>query len=140
MKTTLPHLALTAALLLTGATATLPAQAQQLSYWFDTPTTLRGQAVWYGGHPEQWQNGQKPIAAGDTSNNPDQEWESKSLPIGNGSLGAKVGIFCSSAKKMACFFSFFIYFRRQTFCSLNRRVSPLVEKYSVLAEENACLT
>ncbi len=90
MKTTRHHLVLTAALLFAGATATLPSQAQQLSYWFDTPTTLRGQAVWYGGHPEQWQNGQKPIAAGDTSYNPDQEWESKSLPIGNGSLGANI--------------------------------------------------
>ena len=38
--------------------------------WFDIPTSSAGRAVWAGG--------------------PDPEWESKSLPLGNGSLGAGV--------------------------------------------------
>lgn len=71
--------------------AFLPSAAQQpLSYWFSTPTTLRGQAVWYGGHPERFDAQHKPVAAGNTAVNPDQEWESQSLPIGNGSIGANV--------------------------------------------------
>ena len=70
----------------------LQASAQQktpLSYWFDTPVTLKGQQIWYGGHPEKWTN-KKPISAGDTARNPDPDWESKSLPIGNGSIGANI--------------------------------------------------
>lgn len=68
------------------------AQARQLplAYWFDTPVTLTGKAVWYGGHPERWTGGKKPISTGDTMNNPDNEWEAKSLPIGNGSIGANI--------------------------------------------------
>lgn len=61
-----------------------------LTYWFDTPVSLRGQAIWYGGHPENFTGGKKPISAGDTATNPDSDWESQSLPIGNGSLGANV--------------------------------------------------
>ena len=38
--------------------------------WFDMPTSSAGSAVWAGGT--------------------DPEWESKSLPVGNGSLGANV--------------------------------------------------
>lgn len=60
-----------------------------LSYWFDTPTSLKGQAVWYEGKPEKWK-GKKPISAGDCAQNPDVEWESASLPLGNGSLGANI--------------------------------------------------
>ena len=70
----------------------LQASAQQktsLSYWFDTPVTLKGQQIWYGGHPEKWTH-KKPISAGDTARNPDPDWESKSLPIGNGSIGANI--------------------------------------------------
>lgn len=70
----------------------LQASAQQktpLYYWFDTPVTLKGQQIWYGGHPEKWTN-KKPISAGDTARNPDPDWESKSLPIGNGSIGANI--------------------------------------------------
>ena len=72
--------------------AAMPAKAQnsQLKYWFDRPLTLRGQAIWYDGQPQKWTNGKKPISAGDTATNPDSDWESKSLPIGNGSLGANV--------------------------------------------------
>lgn len=57
--------------------------------WFDRPNTLNGKAAWYGGHPEQFTNGKKPIAAGQFGN-ADPEWERRSLPIGNGSIGANV--------------------------------------------------
>ena len=88
MNKKLTHL--TAALAMLG----LPVWAQdgrqaELTYWFDTPLTMRGQAVWYKGHPERWV-GRKPVSAGDDSTNPDQDWESKSLPIGNGSIGANI--------------------------------------------------
>ena len=62
-----------------------------LSFWFDTPNSLRGQAVWYEGHPERWKDGKKPETAGAyTMQNPDREWETSSLPIGNGNLGANI--------------------------------------------------
>lgn len=63
---------------------------QSLSIWFDRPTTLEGQAIWYGGQPEKWSSKHKPIAAGDATRNPDQAWESQSLPIGNGHIAANV--------------------------------------------------
>ncbi len=73
----------------------LTAQAQTdytkgLSVWFDKPTTLNGRQVWYGGRPDLWQGKGKPEWAGEGAYNPDQEWESKSLPIGNGSIGANI--------------------------------------------------
>ena len=46
------------------------AQHEPLRIWFDMPTSSAGSAVWAGGV--------------------DPEWESQSLPIGNGSLGANV--------------------------------------------------
>ena len=49
---------------------------QGLSVWFDTPNNLDGQAVW--------------LRASGTGANPDKTWESRSLPIGNGSLGANI--------------------------------------------------
>ena len=61
-----------------------------LSIWFDTPNNLDGRAIWYGGRPDQWKGENKPKSAGDTARNPDQDWESRSLPIGNGSLGANI--------------------------------------------------
>ena len=75
------------------AFAGMQANAQSrptLSYWFDRPATLQGRAVWYGGQPEKFTDGNKPISAGDTGTNPDAEWEQKSLPLGNGSLGANI--------------------------------------------------
>lgn len=30
---------------------------QGLSIWFDTPNTLQGYAVWYGGRPDLWKGG-----------------------------------------------------------------------------------
>lgn len=81
-------IAITALLALSGTMASAQSR-RSLTYWFDKPTTLSGQAVWYGGHPERWTT-KKPEAAGDTGQNPDPEWESQSLPIGNGSLGANI--------------------------------------------------
>ena len=61
-----------------------------LSVWFDQPTTLKGRSVWYGGRPDLWVGRDKPEWAGEGAVNPDQEWESQSLPIGNGSIGANI--------------------------------------------------
>ena len=69
------------------ATTTLPAQN---TVWFDQPTSLKGRAAWYGGHPENFTNGRKPVNAGDLNGNSDPEWEQRSLPLGNGSIGANV--------------------------------------------------
>lgn len=49
---------------------------QGLAVWFDTPNSLDGRAVW--------------LRASGTGANPDKAWESRSLPIGNGSLGANI--------------------------------------------------
>ncbi len=76
--------------MLIGAAIQADAQSQSLNYWFDRPTTMLGSAVWYEGHPERYGKDNKPIAAGDAIANPDQEWESKSLPIGNGSIGTNI--------------------------------------------------
>ena len=61
-----------------------------LSIWFDQPTTLNGRAIWYGGRPDLWKGKGKPEWAGDAAYNADKEWESYSLPIGNGSIGANI--------------------------------------------------
>ena len=61
----------------------------QHQVWFDQPTSLNGKAVWFGGHPERFTD-RRPVDAGGGSYNPDQEWEKRSLPIGNGSIGANV--------------------------------------------------
>lgn len=49
---------------------------QGLAVWFDTPNSLDGRAIW--------------LRASGLGINPDKAWESRSLPIGNGSLGANV--------------------------------------------------
>ena len=46
--------------------------------------------MWYGGRPDLWKGGDKPETAGNAGHNPDPAWESQSLPIGNGSLGANI--------------------------------------------------
>lgn len=51
---------------------------QGLSIWFDTPNSLQGKAIWCSGN------------LGDTPRNPDANWESQSLPLGNGSIGANI--------------------------------------------------
>lgn len=61
-----------------------------LRYWFDTPTTLRGHAVWLSTSADRNPTKRQVERAGDTSVNPDPEWESRSLPIGNGSIGGNV--------------------------------------------------
>ncbi len=61
-----------------------------LTVWFDKPTTLNGRQIWYNGRPDLWEGKDKPEWAGDAGANPDQEWESQSLPIGNGSIGANI--------------------------------------------------
>lgn len=61
-----------------------------LSIWFDTPCSLQGYVIWYGGKPDMWKGENKPETAGNTARNLDAEWESQSLPIGNGSLGANI--------------------------------------------------
>ena len=63
---------------------------QGLTIWFDTPNTLQGRAIWYGSRPDLWKGESKPESAGDTARNPDANWESQSLPIGNGSIGANI--------------------------------------------------
>lgn len=47
-----------------------------LSIWFDTPNNLEGRAIW--------------LRADGSGHNADPKWETSSLPIGNGSLGANV--------------------------------------------------
>lgn len=47
-----------------------------LAIWFDTPNNLDGQAIW--------------LRANGSGQNPDKAWETRSLPIGNGSLGANI--------------------------------------------------
>lgn len=79
------HILLTA--LATIATATMHAQN---TIWFSEPTTLEGRAIWYGGHPERYSKSNKPINAGDAAQNSDHEWEYRSLPLGNGSIGCNV--------------------------------------------------
>ena len=61
-----------------------------LSIWFDKPTTLVNKAILWGNTPDMWKGETKPESAGDTATNPDAGWESQSLPIGNGSLGANI--------------------------------------------------
>ncbi len=62
----------------------------QNTVWFDTPTTLNGRECWYGGHPENFTGGKKPVSAGEGAANADHEWEYASLPLGNGSIGCNV--------------------------------------------------
>lgn len=61
---------------------------KELVIWFDTPNDLSGKASWFGGKPENWTT-KKPISAGEYGTS-DRTWESQSLPIGNGSLGANI--------------------------------------------------
>lgn len=57
---------------------------------FDQPTDFSGRQAWYKGNEKQWDGETNPDSAGDTVNNPDPDWENRSLPIGNGSLGANI--------------------------------------------------
>ncbi len=62
----------------------------QNTIWFDQPTSLKGRACWYGGHPERFDAQHKPVRAGDAAVNSDHEWEYRSLPLGNGNIGCNV--------------------------------------------------
>lgn len=79
------HLLLTSLFTLSAAAA----QAQHV-VWFDEPTSLRGSECWWGGHPEKFNKDKKPINAGEGAQNADPEWERRSLPLGNGSIGCNV--------------------------------------------------
>lgn len=74
-------------LLLLGS---LGVQAQNNEIWFNQPCSLKGQQSWWGGHPERYSATNKPISAGDAAYNSDHEWEYRSLPLGNGSIGCNV--------------------------------------------------
>ncbi len=76
--------------LFTTSFPAVQAADEDLRISFDKPTSLSGRCVWYNGKPELWKNKPKPISAGDRSVNPDSEWESQSLPLGNGSIGANI--------------------------------------------------
>lgn len=76
-------------LALIGGWLSLSAFSQN-TVWFDQPTSLKGRAAWYGGHPERYGPNNKPVNAGEGAWNADPEWESSSLPLGNGSIGANV--------------------------------------------------
>ena len=77
-------------ILTAGLLAAATSLAQDNVIWFDQPTTLKGRSTWYGGHPEKFTNGRKPVDAGGFNGNTDPEWERASLPIGNGSIGANI--------------------------------------------------
>lgn len=77
---------LTACLTLVAMTTAMA----QHTVWFDRPTSFDGHAVWTKSIPNDAPAGYKPISAGDGHGNPDPEWEQRSLPLGNGSIGANV--------------------------------------------------
>lgn len=61
---------------------------QPLQIRFNQPTTLQGAQPWYAGKPSGF-SGKVPINY-QSAANVDPQWESKTLPIGNGSLGASI--------------------------------------------------
>ena len=80
----------TTAILFFCAYINADAQKKPLKYYFDTPTTMSGQSVWMQSSPDRKPNARQLAQAGDAVHNPDQEWESQSLPLGNGNIGANV--------------------------------------------------
>ena len=90
MKHHLPHLFFAATAAFFAATIpSVVAQAQQ-TIWFDEPTSFAGHAIWTQEIPEGAPADYKPVNAGEQNWNRDREWEQRSLPLGNGSLGANV--------------------------------------------------
>ena len=77
-------------LALKGQTAAVTVNQPPLAIWFDTPTTLQGRMPWYGGRPELWEGNDRPVIQGPWDENENKEWETASLPIGNGSIGANI--------------------------------------------------
>ncbi|WP_430973331.1 glycosyl hydrolase family 95 catalytic domain-containing protein [Sunxiuqinia rutila] len=91
IKITMKHLMLITCLLaLLGPVQAQTTYTKGLSVWFDEPNDLSGKAIWYSGDESRYKGEDKPISAGNSARNADQDWESKSLPLGNGSLGANV--------------------------------------------------
>ncbi|WP_291584860.1 glycoside hydrolase N-terminal domain-containing protein [Bacteroides sp.] len=70
------YLSILSALFIVGVHAEKPDNIPPLSIWFDTPNNLDGRAIW-----------QRADGKGE---NPDKAWETSSLPLGNGSLGANI--------------------------------------------------
>lgn len=69
--------------------ASTQAKAQKHNtIWFDTPCSSYTKKIWL--------KSSNTLTAGDEMQNTDPEWENRSLPIGNGSLGANImgGIAC----------------------------------------------
>ena len=69
--------------------ASTQAKAQKHNtIWFDTPCSSYTKKIWL--------KSPNILTAGDEMQNADPEWENRSLPIGNGSLGANImgGIAC----------------------------------------------
>lgn len=77
-------------LTLKGQTAAVTVNQPPMAIWFDTPTTLLGRMPWYGGRPELWEGNDRPVIQGPWDENENKEWETASLPIGNGSIGANI--------------------------------------------------
>ena len=69
---------------------TMAVNQPPLAIWFDTPTTLLERMPWYGGRPELWEESDRPVIQGPWDENENKEWETASLPIGNGSIGANI--------------------------------------------------
>ena len=92
MKLHLSHLFLAASAALFAATTTcsVAQNLQKQTVWFDEPTSFAGHAVWTQEIPEGAPADYKPVNAGEQNWNRDREWEQRSLPLGNGSLGANV--------------------------------------------------
>ena len=79
------HLFLSSILALAATTA-----AAQHEVWFNQPTSSGGASCWWQGIPEDQRATVKPVAAGGMNWNVDSEWEQRSLPLGNGSIGCNV--------------------------------------------------
>ena len=77
-------------LLCTLLTLTTTGITAQNVIWFSKPTSLKGRAAWYEGHPERFDSTHKPVGVGNSMQNSDPEWETRSLPLGNGSIGCNV--------------------------------------------------
>ena len=77
------------ALLVSAGTAAAQSTAGHVIR-LDQPTSFKGAESWWGGHPERFDSLRKPVSAGDAAVNPDPEWERRSLPLGNGHLGANL--------------------------------------------------
>ena len=81
------HLIL-AAIALCGSALT--AIAQPYTVRFSEPTSMKGRAIWNEGNKKYNPTGLPRPDAGGADYNADSEWEQRSLPLGNGSIGANV--------------------------------------------------